>query len=78
VLPDNALGALQATLQGGDAQLVIFDPQKDLISDIDAKSLAKGSGDHDAAILIDAQPGFCIHDNMLALCHILFNVTHIW
>jgi len=53
MLPDKALGALQAALQRGDPQFIILDPQKDFISDADTKCLAKRSRDHHATVLID-------------------------
>jgi hypothetical protein len=38
----------------GDPQLIVFDPQYDFIPDIDAKGLAKRSGDDDTAVFVDA------------------------
>ena len=53
MLADEALRALEVAPQGGDAQLVIFDPHDDLVTRADAEALAKRSRNNDAPILID-------------------------
>jgi hypothetical protein len=64
VLPGTALRPLDTALLGRDAQFVVFDPQHDLISNLDTQSLAKGRGDYDTAILIHTGSGF-IHNGTL-------------
>jgi len=61
VLPGASLRPLDAALLGRDAQFVVLDPQHDLISNLDAKSPAKGRGDHDPAVLIHTRSGFFCH-----------------
>jgi hypothetical protein len=39
-------------------QLIVFDPQDDLISDVDAQAFAKSGRNDYATILIDAHAGF--------------------
>jgi hypothetical protein len=61
ILPGAPLRPLDAPLLGRDAQFVVFDPQHDLISNLDAKSPSKGSGNHDSAILVHTRSGFFCH-----------------
>jgi hypothetical protein len=64
VLPGAALRPLDAPLLGRDAQLIVFDPQHNLISDLDAKCLPKRRRDHDTAVLVHARPGFFCHGTL--------------
>jgi hypothetical protein len=64
VLPRAALRPQDAALLGGNAQFVVFDPQHHFISYLDAKRLAKGRGDYDAAILVYPRSGFLWHGNL--------------
>src|SRR5579862_9882973 len=61
VPPDQLLGAFDATLQSGDSQLIVFNPQDNFIARIDAQRLAKGGGDYYPTVFIDASAGFLIH-----------------
>jgi hypothetical protein len=61
ILPGSALRPLDAPLLGRDAQFVVFDPQHDLISNLDAKSPSKGSGNHNPAILVHSRSRFFCH-----------------
>jgi hypothetical protein len=64
ILSSAALRPLDAALLGRDAQFVVFNPQNDLISNLDAKRLAEGGGDYDAPVLIHARPGFLNHGTL--------------
>jgi hypothetical protein len=57
-LPRTALRAPDAALLGRDAQFVVFDPEYDLISNLDAKGFAKRRWDHNPAVLVDTCPSF--------------------
>jgi len=59
ILPRTALRPLDSSLLGRDAQFVIFDPQHDLIPNLDAEGLAKGRRNHDTSVLVYACSGFC-------------------
>jgi hypothetical protein len=61
VLPCPALRPLDAPLLGRDSQLVVFDPQHNLIPNLDAKSLTKRGGDDDTAVLVHTRSGFFWH-----------------
>jgi hypothetical protein len=64
VLPRAALRPLDAALLGRNAQFVVFDPQHDLISNLDAKGLTKRRRDYDTAILVHSGSGFFRHDKL--------------
>src|ERR1700686_2388910 len=63
VAPNAPLGLLEAPLQRRDPQFIFFDPQDDLVSGFDPECFAVGGGDYEAAILINARPGF------RSICH---------
>src|SRR5271165_666556 len=58
ILANAPLGALETALHGRDPQLVVFHAQDDFVAGLDSERLAKGGGDHDAAVLVDPHAGF--------------------
>jgi hypothetical protein len=60
--PDEPLGPFNSRFQGGDAQLVVLDPQHDFVSNIDAEGLTKGCRNNNPSICADPGSAFVFHD----------------
>ena len=64
VLAGALLRALDAPLLGGDAEFVVFNAEHDFVADLDAEGFAKGRGDYDAAVFVNAGSKFFRHGSL--------------
>ena len=72
MLSHKALSPFDATLQGQDAQLVIFHPQHHFIANLDPHRFTERNRDHDSSVFIDASPSFLFE------CHLVATMTIIY